>query len=220
MNITLLYTIANTTPDNFKIYHAGVPLEQANKVLICVHGRGGSARDILGLAAELNLEGFALVAPEAPNNSWYPHSFLADKKQNEPDLDDALDMISDLRELLEEKGKISLERTALFGFSQGACLALEYAAKQGGRFGAVVALSGGLIGKALEPEDYFGELAGTPILIGCGDQDGHIPLSRVRESQTLFEKWGATLEVQIYPGMGHGIVEAEMLSARAMFSKI
>jgi predicted esterase len=216
MNISLLHT----THGGFKIYHAGVPLEQADKVLICLHGRGGSARDILGLAAELNLEGFALVAPEAPQNTWYPHNFLAPKKQNESDLYDALDMISDLRELLEENGKITLERTALFGFSQGACLALEYAAKQGGRFGAVVALSGGLIGKTLEPEDYFGELDGTPILIGCGDQDGHIPLSRVRESQALFEKWDAALEVQIYPGMGHGIVEAEMVSARGILSKI
>lgn len=216
MNITLLHT----TKNDFKIYHSGVALEQADKVLICLHGRGGSARDILGLAAELHLEGFALVAPEAPRNTWYPHSFLAPKKQNEPDLSDALDMISDLRKLLEQRGKIPLERTALLGFSQGACLALEYAALHGGRFGAVVALSGGLIGKILEPEDYFGELEGTPILIGCGDQDGHIPLSRVLESQALFEKWGAALEVQIYPGMGHGIVQAEMASARGMLSKI
>ncbi len=216
MNITLIHT----TPDQFKIYHAGVALEQADKVLICLHGRGGSARDILALAAELQLEGFALVAPEARRNTWYPHSFLAPKQQNEPDLSDALSIISDLRELLEEKSKITLERTALLGFSQGACLALEYAALQGGRFGAVVALSGDLIGKTLEPEDYSGELDGTPILMGCGDQDGHIPLSRVLESQALFEQWGASLEMQIYPGMGHGIVQAEMVSARGMLSKI
>ena len=158
------------------ILTAGEPLERASAAMVLIHGRGATARDILSLVPELgqSRSGFAFLAPQAAGNSWYPHSFLAPIGSNEPGLSSALTVVAATLARVEEAG-IAPERAILLGFSQGACLALEYAARHARRWGGVVGLSGGLIGPDGTPRDYPGSLAGTPVFLGCSDVDPHIP---------------------------------------------
>jgi predicted esterase len=188
---------------------AGRPLAEADAAVIMVHGRGGSAEDMLGLGAELRRPELAYVAPQAANQSWYPYRFLAPFEQNEPWLSSALELLGDLVAHLESGG-IPSERIVLLGFSQGACLSLELAARNARRFGGVVALSGGLIGPPGAPRDYEGSFAGTPVFLGCSDRDPHIPKERVDESAQVFERMGAAVTERIYPGLGHTVNEDEL----------
>jgi len=199
------------------ILAAGRPLAEAEAAMVLVHGRGGSPEDLLGLAADLNRPELAYVAPQAAGHTWYPYSFLAPLAQNEPGLSSALELLGDLVAHLEQGG-IPAERIVLLGFSQGACLSLEFAARNARRYGGVVALSGGLIGPPGTPRDYTGSLAGTPVFLGCSDRDPHIPKERVDESAAVFEKMGAAVTERIYPGMGHTVNEDEMDFVRRLLS--
>ena len=192
-----------------EILKAGKPLEAAEKVLIMVHGRGGSAEDILSLAAELNTAAFALIAPQAKGNSWYPQSFLAPRAANEPFLSGSLSFLEDIVQDLEEKG-FSKSQIFLLGFSQGACLTLEFAASNAARFGGIVAFTGGLIGDHVDHNDYKGDFDGTPIFIGSSDPDFHVPVNRVKESTILLEGMGAKVTEVIYKNMGHTISRQEI----------
>jgi predicted esterase len=175
-----------------------------------VHGRGATAESILTLAEEFGRPDLAYLAPQAYGYAWYPYSFLAPFEQNEPGLSSALAALGDVLEGVRAAG-VPAERTVLLGFSQGACLSLEYAARNaapapgGGRLGGVVALSGGLIGPPGTPRDYPGSLAGTPIFLGCSDRDPHIPKERVNESARVLSGMGAEVTERIYPGMGHTV---------------
>ena len=200
-----------------RIVGAGRPLGEAKAAMILIHGRGAPAEDILGLAGELDRPDLAYLAPQAQGYTWYPYSFMAPLEQNEPGLSSALALIGDLVERLEQAG-IPPERTVLLGFSQGACLSLEYAARNARRFGGVVALSGGLIGPPGTPREYSGTLDGTPVFLGCSDRDPHIPLVRVQESTQVLERMGATVTEKIYPGMGHTVNEDEIEHVRAMLA--
>jgi phospholipase/carboxylesterase len=166
---------------------AGKSLKEANKVLIMVHGRGADARDILGLASHLNVSEFALLAPEATNNTWYPYSFLAKPEQNEPWLSSALNLLKYAIEEALSQG-IATENIYFLGFSQGACLTLEFVTRNAQKFGGVVAFTGGLIGDKVNTENYSGNFNGTPIFIGTGNPDPHVPLERVNESISILEK--------------------------------
>ncbi len=187
----------------------GEPLGQARAAMVMVHGRGATAEDILELAVELNRTGFAYLAPQAANNSWYPQSFLAPIASNEPWLSSALDRLSTVLQRVEEGG-IPRERTILLGFSQGACLALEFAARHAQRYGGVVALSGGLIGPDGTPRDYPGSFAGTPVFLGCSDRDPHIPKERVQQSAEVLRRLGADVTMRLYPNMGHMVNQDEI----------
>ncbi len=193
--------------ENQTIVQTGVPLEAAKAVMILVHGRGDSAQGIMGLSQEFEYPDFAFLAPQAANNTWYPYRFIEPTSRNEPHLSSALNTITNLLEMTQKS--VPLERTVLLGFSQGACLALEYAARHGGKFGGVIAFSGGLIGEHLEPEKYK-NLEQTPIFLGCSDVDGHIPKARVEESAALLEILGANLTVRLYPNFGHAINQDEL----------
>src|SRR5690349_18193124 len=182
----------------------GAPLKGARAAAILVHGRGASARDILSLGDEFGQDDVAYLAPQAANGSWYPYSFLAPLAQNEPHLSNALGVVAATLDHLAREG-FAPERVALIGFSQGGCLALEYAARNAKRYGAVAGLSAGLIGPPGTPRDYKGSLAGTPVFLGCSDVDGHIPLARVNESRDVLGALGAKVTERIYPGMGHSI---------------
>src|SRR6266496_6118022 len=160
---------------------AGEPLDRATAAMVMVHGRGAAAEDILALTAEMNQSGFVYLAPQAAQNSWYPNSFLAPIQSNEPGLSSGLAVIASLLAKLAEAG-ISPERTILLGFSQGACLSLEFAARNARRYGGLAGLSGGLIGPDGTPRDYPGSLDGTPVFLGCSDVDPHIPKERVLDS--------------------------------------
>src|SRR6202048_4236525 len=185
---------------------AGEPLERAKAAMIMIHGRGASAEDILSLAGEVNQPGFAYLAPQASGYTWYPNSFLAPIASNEPGLSSGLAVIASLLTKLAEAG-ISPERTILLGFSQGACLSLEFAARNARRYGGLAGLSGGLIGPDDTPRDYPGSLEGTPVFLGCSDVDPHIPAKRVVETGEILEKLGGKVAVKLYPGLGHTVHE-------------
>lgn len=198
-----------------RVLAAGTPLGKATAAMILIHGRGAPAEDILGLARELGRPDLAYLAPQATGYSWYPYSFMAPMEQNEPGLSSGLALIGHLVARLEAEG-IPPERTILLGFSQGACLSLEYAARNARRFGGVAALSGGLIGPPGTPRDYPGSLDGTPVFLGCSDRDPHIPLRRVQESTEVMTRMGGEVTERIYPGMGHTVNEEEMERVRSL----
>ncbi|HEV7516822.1 MAG TPA: phospholipase, partial [Thermoanaerobaculia bacterium] len=194
---------------------AGLPLAAAGAAVIMVHGRGATAESILTLADELGRPDLAYLAPQAHGHAWYPYSFLAPLAQNELGLSSALAVLGDLVERVGAAG-IPPERTVLLGFSQGACLSLEFAARNAGkgqRLGGVVGLSGGLIGPPGTPREYAlgdGSLAGTPVFLGCSDRDAHVPRERVDESARVLSSLGGEVTERIYPGMGHTVNEDEI----------
>lgn len=192
-----------------EVIHAGAPLGTARAAMILVHGRGASAEGMLGLAEAFEVRDIAYVAPQARSGSWYPQSFMAPIAQNEPHLSNALKTLSDVVADFERQG-VASDKIVLLGFSQGACLALEFAARNARRFGGIVGLSGGLIGPEGAPRNYRGSLGGTPVFLGCSDVDFHIPLKRVNESAEVLKMLGGTVTENIYPGMGHTIVQDEI----------
>ena len=194
---------------------AGPPLATAAKALILLHGRGGSAADILSLAPHLHVKEYALLAPQATQSTWYPNSFLAPPAQNEPWLSDALAAVAHAVAHAEAAG-ISKENIYFLGFSQGACLTLEYVARHATRYGGVAAFTGGLIGDRLYPEHYAGDFAGTPVFIGTSNPDPHVPVGRVQSSTALLTRMGAAVTEKIYPQMGHTISQEEIDAANAL----
>jgi predicted esterase len=195
----------------------GPDARHARLAMILVHGRGGSADDLLGLAGELRLDDILYVAPQAQGQTWYPYSFLTPMERNEPDLTSGLNKLSSLIDTLRHEG-LAPDRVGLLGFSQGACLALEYAARYARRYCAVIGLSGGVIGPPGTAREYPGTLDGTPVFLGCSDIDAHIPVERVRETAEVFTRLGATVDTRIYPGMGHTVNEDEIAAVRALLS--
>jgi predicted esterase len=194
---------------------AGAPLAGAKAAMIMIHGRGANAADILGLAGPIGREDIACLAPEAAGHAWYPQRFIAPVAMNQPYLASALAAIGRLVAACGESG-IPPERVALLGFSQGACLSLEFAARHPRRYGAVFALTGGLIGEKIDALDYTGSLAGTPVFIGSGDADPHIPLARVHESTAIMRGLGAEVTERIYPGLPHTVIPDEIALVRRM----
>ena len=197
----------------------GAPLEQARVAMVMLHGRGASARDILSLADLIARPDVAYVAPDAAGNTWYPYSFLTPIPQNEPHLSSALSLVARIVEHVGAAG-IPPERTLLLGFSQGACLTLEFIARNARRYGGVAALTGGLIGPEGTPRDYAGSLDGTPVFIGSSDPDPHIPVQRVHESAEVLSRMGATVTTRVYPGMGHTVNEDEIRHVRALIDDV
>lgn len=187
----------------------GIPAANAKAALIMIHGRGASADDIMRLASRLNVKDMALYAPQATNNSWYPYSFMAPVQENEPALSSALDVINQVVEQAIADG-ISADKIYFLGFSQGACLTLEYIARNAKRFGGAVAFTGGLIGEKLELKNYTGDFAGTPVLITTGDPDMHVPLSRVNESVDVLKGLNANVTLKVYKGRPHTISFEEL----------
>lgn len=191
------------------VVEAGRPLNQADAAVVMVHGRGATAESILTLADELGRPDLACLAPQAAGYTWYPYSFLAPIERNEPYLSSALELLESVLAKVQAAG-IPPERTVLLGFSQGACLSLEFAARHAQRYGGVVALSGGLIGPPGTLRDYTGSLDSTPVFLGCSDRDPHIPEERVHESAEVFRRMGARVTERIYPGLGHTVNEDEL----------
>lgn len=197
---------------------AGRELSEAKKALILLHGRGSNSRDILGLAGELEVEDFALFAPQATNNTWYPYSFLATPAQNEPWLRSALELLKDLVDELQEKG-IASENIFFAGFSQGACLTAEFVSRNAQKYGGVAIFTGGLIGDNIKTKNYQGDFNCTPVFIGSGDADAHVPVERVKETQELMEKLNARVQVEIYKNRPHTIAPDEIDKVNEMIFK-
>jgi phospholipase/carboxylesterase len=186
--------------------------------MILVHGRGASAADIMTLAAELKFPDFAYLAPQAAGNAWYPHPFTAPLESNEPYLSSALDVLESLLETVV--ATIPATRVVLLGFSQGACLTLEFAARHAQPFAGVVGLSGGLIGPDGTPRDYPGSFDGAPAFMGCSDVDPHIRKDRVVEAEEVFKRMGAHVTMRLYPGMGHTVNADEIASVRKIVEAV
>jgi len=201
-----------------RVLHAGEPLQTTRAAMILLHGRGATAEDIMTIADEVQQPGWTYLAPQAAGNTWYPNPFTAPIESNEPHLSSALEMVSTLVDRLE--ARVPAKRIVLLGFSQGACLTLEWAARNARRFGGVVGLSGGLIGPDGTPRDYPGSFDATPVFLGCSDVDPHIPRRRVVESGEVLKGMGADVTVRLYPGMAHMVSVEEIATIRAMLETI
>jgi phospholipase/carboxylesterase len=191
------------------IITAGTPLANAKGALVLLHGRGGTAQNIISLAGEFNLTDIAIIAPQATNNSWYPYSFMSPVADNQPALDSALTVIHEAVNDIIAAG-IAPANIYFAGFSQGACLTLEYVARNAQRYGGAIAFTGGLIGRELETANYKGDFARTPILLSTGNPDPHVPLTRVEESAAVLKDLGADVTVKVFNGRPHTIIQQEI----------
>ena len=198
---------------------SGAPLARAKAVAVLLHGRGAPADSMLALSEVLAQPDLAYIAPQAPGGSWYPYSFLAPTEQNEPHLSRSLATVSNLLGTLSAQG-FGAHRVVLLGFSQGGCLALEYAARNARRYGGVIGLSAGLIGPEGTPRDYIGSLDGTRVFLGCSDIDAHIPLGRVQETSRILRALDGHVIERIYPGMGHTINDDEIRHVRGILADL
>lgn len=191
------------------VIEAGAPLGTAPVAVVLVHGRNAGPANILDLAARFERPDLTYLAPAAAGRTWYPHSFLADIASNEPGLSSALAVLAALVARVEAAG-VPRHRIVLAGFSQGACLAAEFAVRHPARYGAVVVYSGGVIGPPGTAWDHRGRFDGTPIFFGCSDVDSHVPEARVNESAALCQRMGGEVTRRIYPGMGHLVNDDEI----------
>ncbi|MGF1505676.1 MAG: alpha/beta hydrolase [Anaerolineae bacterium] len=200
---------------------AGTPHEDATAAMILIHGRGATAESILTLTPEFAGvdEGIVYLAPQAEGYQWYPQGFMQPIEANEPHLSQALETIKALLERVNEAG-IPAERTMLLGFSQGACLATEFGARNARRYGGIVGLSGGLIGPDGTPRDYDGAFDGTPVFLGCSDPDPHIPAARVRHTTEVLSRMGADVTEKLYPNMGHTVNKDEIEHVRRIIQQV
>ncbi len=197
----------------------GTPLPNATSAMIMIHGRGGDALDILAMASHFTASNVAYFAPQAQNFTWYPNRFIMPRASNEPYLSSALKIITDLVTHITEGG-ISADKILFVGFSQGACLASEFVARNPKRYGALFALSGGLIGAEGELTGYIGSLSKTPVFLGCSDIDDHIPVGRIHESEKIFTEMDATVTKRIYPNMGHIVNQDELDFIKEVMSAV
>ncbi len=197
------------------IITAGKKIEEAKKVLILVHGRGATAENILELATNLNVMEYAWMAPQATNYTWYPYSFLMPPRQNEPWLSSALELLNEMVHDINKAG-IASDNIYFVGFSQGACLTLEFVTRQAKKWGGVAAFTGGLIGDKIYPENYTGNFERTPIFIGTSNPDPHIPVERVHETARILKTMNASVTEKIYQNMGHTISQDEIQNANEL----
>jgi predicted esterase len=200
------------------VLQAGEPLASAGAAMILVHGRGASAADIMTAGAELMHPGFAYLAPQAAGGAWYPNPFTAPLEANEPYLSSALETVGTILESIEKT--IPARRIILLGFSQGACLTLEFAVRHARRYGGIVGLSGGLIGPAGTPRDYLGSFGGTPAFLGCSDVDPFIGKDRVLEAGDVLKRMEAAVTLELYPQMAHTVSTEEIQSVRRIISAV
>jgi predicted esterase len=197
----------------------GASLSRAKAAMVMAHGRGATAQSMFPLADEFAQPDFHYVALQAQNHTWYPYSFLAEKEKNQPGINSGLQAIYDQIQSLNEAG-ISTVKIMLLGFSQGACLATEFAARHPQKLGGVVALSGGLIGPEINEANYSGSMEQTPVFLGCSDVDPHIPKERVDETEKVFSKLNADVTKRIYKEMGHTVNKDEIKVVRGMMANV
>lgn len=206
--------------DSQPILHAGAPVDDADAVMIMVHGRNASPSSILSLGTTLGRPRVACLAPAAAGGTWYPYGFMSPREQNEPGLSSALGVLESIVTDLMARG-IPSHKIVLLGFSQGACLSSEFSIRHPRPYGGVLVLSGGLIGPpGTTWDDVTASLDGVPVFLGCSDVDGHIPKERVIESERVFERLGACVKRTLYPGMGHLVNEDEIAQVQAVLDLV
>ena len=200
------------------IKYAGAPLDKASKALIMLHGRGATAESILSLSDHLKVQGYALLAPQATNNTWYPYSFMASVDENEPWLSSAIEIVNQTVDKVKESG-IATENIYFLGFSQGACLAIEYTTRHAQKYGGVAVLTGGLIGDEINMNNYSGDFEQTPIFFGTSDPDFHVPVERVKASASIAREMNANVTEKVYENRGHTISEDEIEIVNSLMFK-
>lgn len=205
--------------DDQPVVRDGLSLSAADAAVVLVHGRGATAKSILGMAREFHRDGVAYLAPQAARNTWYPNSFLAPVEANEPGRSSGLAKLEAIVEEATDAG-LPQERILVGGFSQGACLATEFVARNPTRYGGLFALSGGLIGESIVPEEYAGDLDGTPAFLGCSDRDPHIPEERVHVTAEVLERLGAEVDTRIYPNMPHTVNQDELTAVGELLDSV
>jgi phospholipase/carboxylesterase len=198
-----------------KIVTAGKALSERSKVLIMLHGRGGSSEDILSFSSHLNIKDYTLIAPQATNNTWYPYSFLSPPAQNEPWLSSALALVKNVVTDVKNKG-VPANNIYFMGFSQGACLTLEFVTRNAEKYGGVAAFTGGLIGDRIYSENYKGNFNNTPVFIGTSNPDPHVPVERVYATAHILKNMYADVTEKVYDNMGHTINEDEIENANKL----
>ena len=201
-----------------RVLEAGEPLQSARAAMVLLHGRGATAEDIMTVASEVQMPRWAFLAPQAAGNTWYPNPFTSPLESNEPYLTAALDTVTRVVERAETR--VPAQRIVVLGFSQGACLTLEWSARHARRYGGIVGLSGGLIGPEGTPRDYPGHFDQTPVFLGCSDIDPHIPMQRVVEAGEVLKRLGGDVTVRFYPGMGHLVGIEEINAIRELMATI
>jgi len=194
---------------------AGPPLGESPVAMIMVHGRNAAPANILSLVPAFERPDVSYLAPAAAGGTWYPFSFLSEEEKNEPGLSSGLWVLRELVRVVVRAG-IQQDHIVLLGFSQGACLTSEFAVRHAGRYGGVVAYSGGLIGPPGTTWTYPGSFDRTPVFLGCSDVDSHVPKTRVDESAAMFAKMGGAVTERIYPGMGHLVNDDEITFTRGV----
>jgi predicted esterase len=204
---------------NQPVVHRGPAIDSSAGAVVLIHGRGASAEDILGLADEFDVPELAYLAPEASGHTWYPYSFMAPIEQNQPWLNSALNVLKTIVERASAAG-VSPHKIAFVGFSQGACLATEFVARNPARYGGLVAFTGGLIGPPGTQFNYSGQLSGTPSFLGAGDPDPHVPWKRVEESASVLSALGGDVTLRRYPGLPHTIKRDEIQQAQQVLSRL
>lgn len=198
---------------------AGAPLGKSPVAMILVHGRNALPANILSFVPAFGRPDITYLAPGAAGGTWYPLSFMADREKNEPGISSGVWVLEQLVQHVVRAG-VRKDRIVLLGFSQGACLTSQFAASHADRYGGVVLYSGGLIGPPGTTWNYPGSFGGTPVFLGCSDVDAHVPKTRVDESAAVFQRMGATVTEQIYPGMGHLVNEEEIAFTRTLLDEI
>lgn len=201
--------------NNEEVFTAGLAPDKAKKALIMIHGRGATARGMLELWKEINDPDFFVLAPQAPGNTWYPHSFMAPVNDNEPRYGESLGMLKATHNWLIDQG-FTNEQVYWLGFSQGACLVTEYTTRNACKYGGVIAFTGGLIGNRIYGEHYSGQFNGTPVFLGTSDPDPHVPVERVDETEKIMSEMGAKVQKKVYPGMPHTINQEEISFAKTL----
>ncbi len=198
---------------------AGTPVTDAEAAVVLVHGRGATARSIVQMTDEFDQSRVVYLAPQAARNTWYPNAFTAPVEANEPGRSSGLQAIDDAVTEANDAG-IPTERILVLGFSQGACLASEYVARNPTRYGGLAVLSGGLIGETVDPDSYEGDLEGTPAFLGCSDVDPHIPEKRVHDSAAILAQLNGDVTKRLYEGMGHGVNQDEIEHVSRMVASL
>lgn len=209
----------NGPHQNQPAVNGGAKIDDATTAMVFTHGRGASAQSMMMFAEEFEGDHIHYRAIQASNHTWYPRSFLAPKEMNQPGIKSGLQAIYDQISELNASG-IPTEKIILLGFSQGACLTTEFAARHPQRFGGIVGYSGGLIGEDVDPENYQGSLEQTPVFLGCSDRDPHIPRERVDLTEEVFETLGADVTKKIYVGMGHTVNKDEIEQVQNLINTI
>src|SRR5437667_9746179 len=196
------------------VLHAGAPIAKAHAAMLLVHGRGASAADIMTVGQELMHPDFAYLAPQAAGNAWYPNPFTVPIDSNEPHFSSAISVLEEVLANITEH--VPPERVILLGFSQGACLTLEFCARHARRYGGVVGFSGGLIGPDGTPRDYAGKFESTPLFLGCSDKDPHIPRERVELTASIMQQLGGDVTAKLYPNLAHTVNADEIRFVRTI----